>query len=266
MASRAQQKEQARQRRLAEERARAERARRQRRLQMVLGVVVAAVAVAVIAIAVSSSGNKSPSANPTSAAAKASANTVNGLLAGIPQSGNRLGASTAKVTVTEFGDLECPVCASFATSSEDTLIKQDVRPGKVNLVYRSLCTATCNGPNQSQFPAQQAAALAAGEQGRAWNYIELFYREQGQEGTSYVNDAYLNGLAKQIPGLNYKKWLSDRSSSTLVSQVTSDQQQAQAKGFTGTPTIVVQGPKGTAQPITNGYDYSTIESAIKSVS
>lgn len=267
MASRAQQKEQARQRRLAEESARAERARRQRRLQMVLGVVVAAVAVAVVAIAVSSSGNgSSNTTKPTSPAAKATAAEVTQLLAGIPQSGNRLGSGSAKVTVTEFGDLECPVCAAFATSAENTLIKNDVRSGKVNLVYRSFCTATCNGPNRDQFTAQQAAALAAGKQGYGWQYIELFYREQGQEGTSYVNDSYLNSLAKQIPGLNYNKWLSDRSSSALAAQVNSDQQQAQAKGFTGTPTILVAGSKGTAAPLTNDYSYGAIQSAIKSVS
>ena len=269
MASRAQQKEQARQRRLAEERARAERARRQRRLQMVLGVVVAAVAVAVIAIAVSSSGSgngSSSATKPTSPAAKATAAEVTRLLAGIPQSGNRLGSGSAKVTVTEFGDLECPVCASFATSSEDTLIKNEVRSGKVNLVYRSFCTATCNGPNRDQFTAQQAAALAAGKQGYGWQYIELFYREQGQEGTAYVTNNFLNSLAKQIPGLNYNKWLSDRSSPALAAQVTGDQQQAQAKGFTGTPTIVVAGSKGTAPPLTNDYSYPAIQSAIKSVS
>src|SRR5947209_17494424 len=59
MASRAKQKEEARQRRLAEERERAERQRSQRRLRMVGGVVVAAVAVAVVIVVIASGGKNS---------------------------------------------------------------------------------------------------------------------------------------------------------------------------------------------------------------
>ena len=115
------------------------------------------------------------------------------------------------------------------------------------------------------FPTQQAAALAAGEQQLGWQYIELFYHEQGPENTSYVTAAYLNGLAQQVPGLNYSKWLSDRASSTLINQVAQDGQLAASKGYSSTPTIVVSGPKGAAQPIVGDTDYGSLESAIKSV-
>jgi protein-disulfide isomerase len=267
MASRAQQKEEARQRRLAEEQARTERARRQRRLQMILGTILIAVILVVVAIAVSSGGGGNSAPKVGSPAAKKDAAEVGTLLAGIPQSGNTLGSSSAKVTVTEFGDLQCPVCRSFALGIQNQLIANDVRSGKVKLVYRSLCTATCNGPNPNVFPTQQAAALAAGLQNRGWYYIELFYKEQGSEGTNYVNDAYLNGLASQVPGLNYSKWLSDRSSSTLTGQVTADEQTASGKNFTSTPTLDIAGPKGEAQPIVGvPSSYSALESAIKSVS
>ena len=56
MASRKDQKEQARARRLAEEKARAERARRDRRLRMTAGAVIVAVAVIAVVIAVGSGG------------------------------------------------------------------------------------------------------------------------------------------------------------------------------------------------------------------
>jgi protein-disulfide isomerase len=170
------------------------------------------------------------------------------------------------VTVTEFGDLECPICRDFAQAAESTLISKDVRAGKVRLVYRSLDTATGNGPNPSVFPTQQAAALAAGQQARAWNYILLFYKEQGAENTAYVTDSYLGGLARQIPGLNFAKWQSDRSSASLTGQVRQDEQLAATKGYNSTPTIVVQGPKGQAQAIVGDTDYGTLEKAIKSVS
>lgn len=64
MASRKEQKEQARARRLAEEQARAEKARRQRRLQMLAGVLLAAIAIVAVAIAISSGGGGSKGATP----------------------------------------------------------------------------------------------------------------------------------------------------------------------------------------------------------
>ncbi len=264
MASRTKQKEEARARRLAEEQARSERERRQRRMQMLGGMVIAAVVVVAVAIAISASGGSS-TPKPNSPAARASASTVSGLIAGIPQSGTTLGTSSAKVTVTEFGDLECPICRDFALGAENDLISSDVRSGKVKLVYRSLETATGNGPDPGVFPTQQAAAYAAGLQQHAWDYILLFYHEQGTEDSSYVTSGYLEGLARQVSGLNVAKWSNDRTSPTLLAQVTADQQAAAVKGFNSTPTIVVQGPKGQAQPIIGDTDYGTLESAIKSV-
>jgi protein-disulfide isomerase len=136
----------------------------------------------------------------------------------------------------------------------------------VQLIYRSLPTATANGPDPGIFPTQQSAALAAGEQNLGWNYIELFYHEQGSEDTAYVTPTYLNGLAAQIPGLDYSQWSSARFNPALTEQVTKDEATASAAGFNSTPTIVVKGPKSQAQPIVGAVDYGTLEAAIKSVS
>jgi len=269
MASRTKQKEEARSRRLAEERERAERARAQRRLWTIGGVVLVAVAIAAVAIAISSGGGKSDNHAPKNlagSAAQQSATTVNSLLTGIPQSAMRLGSPSAPVTITEFGDLECPVCRDFALTGENTLISKDVRAGKVQLVYKSLSTATANGPNPSVFGTQQAAAYAAGLQNRAWNYILNFYHLQGTEDTGYVNTSYLNGIAKLVPGLDFAKWSSQRTEAAMTQDVSGDQQTAASDGFNSTPTLIVQGPKGAAQPLVGDVPYSDIAQDIKLVS
>jgi protein-disulfide isomerase len=268
MASRTKQKEEARARRLAEERARAEQAQRQRRMRLVGGVVLIAIVIVGVAIAISSGGgSSSSSASLGTPAAKQSAAAVTSELSGIPQSGNRLGSASAKVTVTEWGDLECPICRDFADAGGKQLIAKDVKSGKVQLVYRSLETATGSAPDAATiFPVQQAAALAAGQQGHAWDYILTFYKLQGQESSGYVNTAFLNGIAKLVPGLNFAQWSSARNSPNVTSQVSADAAAAASKGFNSTPTLVVQGPKGQAQPLVGNVDYSAIESAIKSVS
>jgi protein-disulfide isomerase len=259
VASRAEQKAAARAERLALEQAHADAARRTRLVRLGGALLVAIVVVVVLIVVSSGSSPKKTSAKPSGVTATA----VTALLVGIPQSGTTLGSSSAPVTVTEFGDLECPICADFANGAENNLISSDVRSGKVKLVYRSLETAT---QDPTIFGTQQAAAYAAGAQDRAFNFIELFYHEQGAEDSGYVNEAYLDGLAKQIPGLIYANWLAARKTQLYSDAVTSDEQAAAKDGFDSTPTLVVTGPKGSAAPITGAVPYSTVEQAIQSVS
>jgi protein-disulfide isomerase len=266
MASRTKQKEEARARRLAEERARAERARRDRRLRMIGGIVVAAVIVVVALIFISSSGSKKGGIQ-TGTTKNATVSSINQLLSGIPQSGARLGNPKAPVTMTYFGDYECPVCQAFTVQGGfPELVSKDVRQGKVQVVYKSFCTATCNGPNPNIFATQQVAGLAAGRQNLFWQFTELFYHEQGQEDTGYVNEKYLDSLAQQVTGLNLTKWESDRNDSALTAQVNSDQTTARSIGVSGTPTLIFKGPKGQAAASEAVPTYAQLESAIKQVS
>jgi protein-disulfide isomerase len=281
MASRKEQKEQARAARIAQQEAVAANAQRTRRIQIFGGAIAIAVIVIVVAVVISSGG--SGPVKPQSAAAKAAVKHVDSVLAGIPESGNTLGNPSAKVTITEYGDLECSVCDEFATPPsfknpesepgtgwEDQLISTYVRTGKAKLVFKSLETASGGNPDQNAFAEQQVAAYAAGLQGKAWYYIELMYNEQGAEGANYVTQSYLEGLAKQVPGLNYKKWLSDRNLASLKQKVVTEGQQGTAVdgGAGSTPTVVVSGPKGLAKPIVGLPEsgYSDYVSAINLVS
>lgn len=290
MASRTRQKEEARARRLAEEQVRAERARQQRRLQMLGGVVILAIVVVIVAVVVSSGGSQSHSPIiPTKAntpaqkraqqaalrkAIKADA-PIFALLKGIPQHGNTLGNPHAKVSIVEYGDLECPICRDFALGSENQIIANDVRSGKARLTYKSLETATGGAPDPKIFGPQQAAAYAAGFQDKAWYYIELFYREQGTEGTGYANQGYFDNLAKQVPGLNMSQWQTDSRRKSLINSVVRENQKAisyltglgaTSNGQVSTPTIVVSGPKGLATPIIGvPQSYAQVETEINEV-
>ena len=266
--------------RIEHERRLAEAARRKQRLGRLTGIVISAAVLLVAAIVISNSHSTSDVVKPGTPAARADDARVDSLLAGITESGdNTLGAPNTPVTVTEFGDLECSACDDFAlapTAStsdgvsgsgvEDQLISSYVRTGKARLIYRSLDTATKAGDEPSEFGVQQTAVLAAGLQQRAWYYIELFYNEQGQEGTGYVTESYLDGLAQQVPGLNYSKWLAARKDSSLTAQVSSDAMAASRLGLQDTPSIVVSGPKGRATPIQGVPTWSQLQAAIRSVS
>jgi protein-disulfide isomerase len=279
MASRKEQKEQARARRLAEEQAAAERSRRNRRMQMLGGVLVGAAIVIGVAIAISS-GNSTANttSHPTTAAQRQIDRQVATLLHGIPQSGAVLGNPKAPVTMTYYGDLECPICRDFTLAGGfSQLVAHEVRQGKVKVIYRGSCTATgcaAGADRQQVFNNQQVAALAAGEQQRFWNFAELFYHEQGteyaQSGTNYVTESYLDGLARQVPGLDINKWQTDRGSSALLAQVQADNASGLVNAPNGTPTLIMKGPKGSATLQTTAdpgvVSYGALQQAISQVS
>src|SRR4051794_33843575 len=123
MSSRAEQRAAARAEREAREQAADAGERRKRRIYMLGGALVVAVVVVGIAIAVSQGGgggSKSKGGSIGNAAA------VTTQLAGIPQSGTTLGNSSAPVTITEFADLQCPVCQEFNGSALKQLIANEV--------------------------------------------------------------------------------------------------------------------------------------------
>ncbi|HEX3802965.1 MAG TPA: thioredoxin domain-containing protein [Solirubrobacteraceae bacterium] len=276
MASRKDQKEQARAARIAKEQQSAATKQRTRRIQIFGGVIAIAVIVIVVAIVVSSGGGGGPKgAHPgleTGKQERQLVSSVNTLLKGIPQSGTTLGDPSAKVTMQYFGDLECPICQEFTLDVFPQFVQDQVRKGNVKVQYRSMCTATCDGKMSEQaentiFNGQQIAAYAAGSQNLFWQYAELFYHQQKTEGTGYPTDAFLTGIAKQIPGLKLATWQTDRTDPALLSTVNADQKYATSAALPGTPSLIMKGPKGE-ELVDNGNfpTYSDLAAAVKAVS
>jgi protein-disulfide isomerase len=244
--TRKQRREQARAQRKELEEAEAARAVRRTRLTQ-LGIVVAVVVVAIVVVLVATGGGKSsgPVKANTPKATQTTAE-VSSLLGGIPQSGMTLGSPTAPVTLQYFGDLECAFCKEFTKGALQSLIPQWVRAGKLKIEYHNLETAT---REPEVFRSQQVAALAAGKQNKLWQFIETFYREQGEEGSGYVTEQYLQNLAQQVPGLSITQWTAARQEPALASQITTDAQVASAQGFTGTPAFLIGKTGGSAQKL-----------------
>jgi protein-disulfide isomerase len=255
--TRKQRREQARtERKAAEQAAAASVARRKRMTQ--LGGAVAVVIVAIVAILIATSGGSSKTKAPpfkNTAQEKPVTEAVAAVkeeLDGIPQSGNVLGKATAPVTLAYFGDLECPICKEFTEGALPSVIKNDVRSGKLRIEYRNLETAT---REPETFRNQQSAALAAGKQNKGWYYIELFYHLQGAESSGYVTEKYLQGLAEATPGLNLAKWTSDRADQSFQAKLATDAQEANNAGLSGTPAFLI-GKTGSA---TKKLEYTSLK-------
>jgi len=252
--TRKQRRDQARAQRKAMEEAEAAGALRRKRLTQ-LGSAVAAVLVVVVVILIATGGKSS---TPPKVGTKPAVHTdeaVTRLIAGIPQKGNTLGSPTAPVTLQYFGDLECPICRDFTNEALPSIISKLVRTGKLKIEYRSMSTATENAEREGVEPTeifknQQVAAYAAGKQNKAWNFIETFYHEQGEEDSGYVTEKFIQGIAQQVPGLNLTQWTSDRSDPELANEITTDAQAATNQGFTGTPSFLIGKTGGTMSQLT----------------
>jgi protein-disulfide isomerase len=237
LASRKEQREEARRQR--EEREAQERAaqRRKRRLWQVGSTLAVAAVIVAIAIAVSSSGSSAGKVTPKQV------NQTSALLAGIPQSGITLGNPKAKVTMYEFADLQCPFCKEYTNTLSAQLITKYVKTGKVKMVWRNL---TFIGPDS--VTAARAAA-AAGKQNKLWNFADLFYKNQGTENTGYVTDKFIQSIATQA-GIDTGKMTADEGAPFVEQQLGEAQTQAQQFGVNSTPSFLLQIGTGKIQKLT----------------
>jgi protein-disulfide isomerase len=179
----------------------------------------------------------------------------------VQQSGTVLGSSSAPVTVIEYGDPQCSSCKFFSEKVAPQLISSDVKTGKAKYEFRPFLII---GPDSK--PAMRAA-LAAGDQKRFWNYLQLFYLNQGGENSGYVTDDFLTRMAKGAGVPDIGRWNTDRADPKWDAVIQQGSAQADSFGFTGTPSIVVQGPNGQ-KPI-GGSTIPTlqqVQSAIQQVS
>jgi len=209
---------------------RAEPDRRQRLLQLAAGAAFLAIAAVVVLIVINSSNGSGGDTKIEGVA------EVNRLLNGIPQEGLFLGnfKKGVPVELIEYGDLQCPVCKGYAEEILPPIIEGPVKRGEAALEFRNYAII---GPQS--LPAG-AAAIAAGEQGRGWYFLELFYRNQGEENSGYADDAFLKALAKAAGVKDMKKWNSDRAQ--LTDYVEHTTQRAEQLGFEGTPTFATAHP------------------------
>jgi protein-disulfide isomerase len=238
LSSRKEQREQARAEREAREAA--ERARAQRNKRMLqLGGLLAVVAVVVVVLVVVSSGGSSKkggSATGDATGAQESAQLLNG----IPQSGITLGNPKAPVTLIEFADLQCPFCRDYTQKTFPTIVAKYVRTGKIKMVFRNYAFI---GPDS--VTAARAAESAA-QQNKLWNFIDVFYNNQGDENSDYVTDKFIEKIAGAVPGLDVQKLLTDRQDPKVDQAIAEAQQEAQNAGVNSTPTFLIQ--KGNAAP------------------
>jgi protein-disulfide isomerase len=253
LASRKEQREQARAEREAREAAERAKAQRMQRMLQLGAALVAAAVIVVVAIVISSSGS-----DKKGGSSKGNANGADQtaqLLNGIPQSGTTLGSPSAPVTLTEFADLQCPFCRDYTINQFPGIVAKYVRTGKLKMEFKNYAFI---GPDSL---TAARAAEAAGKQNKLWNFIDVFYNNQGSENTDYVTDAFLTKIANGA-GVDPTKMLADRQDPKVDTAIAKAQQDAQQAGVNSTPTFVVQKPGQPAKKAAAAQVEAAIQAAV----
>jgi protein-disulfide isomerase len=102
-------------------------------------------------------------------------------------------------------------------------------PGTVKIVLKNMPLAM----HQFADPAARAA-LAAGEQGKFWEFHDALFA------TPAINNETIDGIAIKL-GLKMDQFKSDMASPKIRQKLDQDIMDAQKAGVTGTPSLFVNG-------------------------
>jgi protein-disulfide isomerase len=206
------------------------------------GGVLAAVLIALsIALTLTRGGGtqatpKAPTASVVGAEATRS------LFAGIPQHGTVLGSADAPVTLVEYADPQCPYCADWALNALPSIVDQYVRPGRVKVEFRGIAFI---GPESK---TGLTAALAAGQQGKLSQLIDLLYANQGPENGGWITDRFLSSIAGP-GGIDWGRFDVDMQSAALRQEADAATARAQQDGITATPAFFAGRSGETLAPV-----------------
>jgi protein-disulfide isomerase len=217
---------------------------RRQRAWLLGATAVVAIAIVAFAIAIGRAGGGT--AGTTTGTPEGIAAT-RALFAGIPQRGKRLGRSRARVTVTEFADLQCPFCGKSTREQLPDVVRRYVRTGRVKLVFQNLAFLGSDSVDGARMAA--AAAL----QNRLWQFVDLVYRNQGEENAGWLNDAYLRRVAAGA-GLKVRRAFADRRTPIVVAQLEQAKTAAKRARVGETPTFVIGRPGREPKRVTGSGD------------
>jgi protein-disulfide isomerase len=165
------------------------------------------------------------------------------LLDGIPQDRAVLGSPKAKVTMIQFEDLQCPVCRRYQAEGFPSVVEGYVRPGKVKVRFVGMAFI---GPDSEKALLY---TLAAGEQGKLWQFQDALYANQGDENSGWVTDALLEKIAKGLD-LDWEKLKKDADGAVTLQQANAMVDEANQKQIQGTPTFYIQVGDGEPYQVT----------------
>ncbi len=158
------------------------------------------------------------------------------------------GERDAPITVHLFSDLNCRECRSVY---ERLAAEVDHRPGQMRLVFRHV-------PRDSDGEQIARAAIAAGEQGKFFEFVDALYA-----GDEIAARGQWPEVAESA-GLDVEAWQRDRRMPTIDAVLEGDAIQADNAGLVDSPTFFVNGIRHSSSAALQDLD-DVIEAEIEDV-
>ncbi len=148
----------------------------------------------------------------------------------IPVSGAPwMGPATAKITLVEFSDFQCPYCRIAAPELHELLKEY---PTQVKLIFKEFPL-----DEHSQAALAAKAAQAAHNQGKFWEMHDALFADHAD-----IDRAKVISLAKKF-SLDPKKFVADLDSRDTNNRVVQDIADGTTAGVEGTPTLFIDGQR-----------------------
>lgn len=151
----------------------------------------------------------------------------------IKPNSHKISSDSAKLSIVEFGDYQCPACGAAHPVVKRVL--SDYKD-KVNFVFRNFAFL-----GQESTWAAEAAECSA-EQGKFWEYHDYLYEHQSGENKGAFSKDHLKDFAKFL-GLKTDQFNSCLDSDKYSNVVSSDLSDGQKAGVNSTPTFFINGQK-----------------------
>lgn len=167
--------------------------------------------------------------------------------------GVTVGNQDAPVTLIVFSDYQCPGCAQFAARIKPILEANEVKAGKVKIVYYDLPLTSIH---RHSFLAARAARCA-GDQGKYWELHQTLFQHQSD--WSFSRTAPLKQFKDYAAtaGVDQAAFASCLESDRFAETVTANAMLAQQLGVNSTPTVIINNRR-----VRDPFDYAAIAQLI----
>lgn len=155
-------------------------------------------------------------------------------IAPLVQSDHVRGNTQSKVSLTEYGDFECPACAQYQPLLQEVLKNYG---DKVEFAFRNFPLYQIHPFAMISAQAAEAAAL----QGKYWEMHDLLYQKQDEWVTATADTVvskYFDGYAQSL-GMNVAKFDADINSDAVKQKVQQDLASGNAAQIDHTPTFFI---------------------------
>ncbi len=167
--------------------------------------------------------------------------TVSGPLAPVNEFDHIRGPSTAKATLIEYSDFQCPACGQYEPIVREV---ENTFPNDLRVVYRHF-------PLVEKHPNAMPASIAseaAHKQGKFWEYHDMLFDRQSQWSEATSTEELFSQFAVNL-GLNKEQFQKDLQETATTEKITNDMTSGNNARIDGTPTFFLNGIKIQVQSL-----------------